>query len=460
MMPSSEYYTPRPKFPSHDGEGLTSVIPSVAQDLPQGRQEYSLDGVLRHQGTLLRFITRYGIWLVWLVFICAVSAASLDALHKYEVPLFQNGFDLRQDVLDDMPSVSTIYRDASLKWLKGEDLYNHTGKGFIYLPQAALVYMPFAKLPLISEVLWRIFSVLVFIFSLWRMAGVVAPYLQKSFFIIASLVAIPIAHAAGLNGQMNLLATAVMLLAIVAVNEQAWWRASFYLVFSLALKPITLPLILLVGILYPRMLWRIGLGFIVLFLLPFLAQEPAYVVSQYQGAIQMLSEAAAVGSQAALYEWAQFFGLLSHLKIEFSAIVQDGIRLVAAAITLLLCAKAKKTFPKNKALLFIFAFAMSYLMLFNPRTENNTYVMLAPALGFFLAGAFLIEKKRLKALFYMIPALGLALAHEITRQFTPEHRWLQPLVTLIFCATVIYDLYRNQKELKLASTGFIHNPEL
>ena len=37
---------------------------------------------------------------------------------------------------------------------------------------------------------------------------------------------------------------------------------------------------------------------------------------------------------------------------------------------------------------------LRFLMLFSPRTENNTYAMLGPAIAVFLAGVYLIEHRR------------------------------------------------------------------
>ena len=41
---------------------------------------------------------------------------------------------------------------------------------------------------------------------------------------------------------------------------------------------------------------------------------------------------------------------------------------------------------------FVFFIGMGYLMLFNSRTENTDYMMISPALGYFLS-LFIFERK-------------------------------------------------------------------
>lgn len=382
--------------------------------------------------------------IIWLIFTIIIGINVTHELQKNSVAFFQHPEATQQKNVIYTHPVTTVYRVAALNWMQGKDLYNHTGEGFIYLPQAATIYLPFALLPpLIQELLWRLLTIGTFIYSLYRISTLASPRFHRVFFLVGSIVCIPIADAAARSGQMNLLTTAVMLLALIAIKENHWWRAALLLVFSLALKPITIPLLLVTGTLFSKLSWRILIGLGILFLLPFLAQTPAYVVSQYLGAIQMLQEAAAFGSQNALHEWAQLFGLLSQLKLEFSPIIQNYIRITAALVTLILCLKAKKKYDLATALLFIYALTISYLMLFNPRTENNTYVMLAPAIGFFIARAFWIEQNRIKTLLYCIPAINLACAHPITKYFSPEHRWLQPLMALWFVGLVVHELFIN-----------------
>ena len=44
-------------------------------------------------------------------------------------------------------SVVSTYRDATIQWFAGRDIYTDTGHGFLYLPVAAILFAPFAWLP-------------------------------------------------------------------------------------------------------------------------------------------------------------------------------------------------------------------------------------------------------------------------------------------------------------------------
>src|SRR5688572_7434335 len=80
---------------------------------------------------------RRAAWLVWIITTIVVCAVVL--LDKKE------------------RSVTPNYRDAVHHWFAGEPLYNMHGSGFIYLPQAALVFAPWGLLPKpVGEVLWRV----------------------------------------------------------------------------------------------------------------------------------------------------------------------------------------------------------------------------------------------------------------------------------------------------------------
>src|SRR5258708_40254772 len=52
------------------------------------------------------------------------------------------------------------YARGASRWLAGQDLYAEGGMGFIYLPQSAVLYVPFALLPRAGEhILWRIVTI-------------------------------------------------------------------------------------------------------------------------------------------------------------------------------------------------------------------------------------------------------------------------------------------------------------
>ncbi|HET6328455.1 MAG TPA: hypothetical protein VFG04_27480, partial [Planctomycetaceae bacterium] len=57
-------------------------------------------------------------------------------------------------------SVVSTYRDATVQWFAGRDIYTDTGHGFLYLPVAAVLFAPFAWLPSAAcEIAWRFVAI-------------------------------------------------------------------------------------------------------------------------------------------------------------------------------------------------------------------------------------------------------------------------------------------------------------
>lgn len=80
-------------------------------------------------------------------------------------------------------TVVGAYRDAAHQWFAGRDVYNATGHGFLYLPSAAILFAPFAALPLpASEILWRVLTIGSFAIATRRLATLVGRGAGREFF--------------------------------------------------------------------------------------------------------------------------------------------------------------------------------------------------------------------------------------------------------------------------------------
>lgn len=356
-------------------------------------------------------------WIIWLLFTTAIC-----------IMVYVTGVN---------NTVTYHYQTAALHWLHAEMLYNHRGTGFIYFPQSALVFIPLTYLPRsVAELFWHAASLLTYAYALAKFAFFCDREKAKQIFFIMSLVALPLAFSSARNGQMNIMLAATMLLAMVATGESQWWRASFWLILGLALKPTMIVLLLLTTALYRPLWWRIPLGLLVLIIIPFLTQNFHYVCEQYIQCAQMLKDAAHVG--IVTKDWAQLLSMLEGVGLFLPGVVQTGIRILAALATLLLCYRVvKKPFPENPVI-YIFTFATCYLMLFNPRTENNDYVILAPAIGYFLSYAMLHTRNYLKAFFLVVVVVGIAGSYSFGHVMTPGHVcWLAPFMTVVFLVMLI-----------------------
>src|SRR5579872_3076759 len=333
-------------------------------------------------------------------------------------------------------SVTPLYFEAAEHWLKGEDLYISGGRGFLYLPQAAILALPFHLMPRFpAEFLWRLMTIGVYALGVHRLCRLACPRRGSNLFVLASCVAAPLAWSSALNGQSTLTIAGLMMLAAHDITQRRYWRAAALLAFGVAVKPLAIVMLLLLAAIWRPMGFRLLTACLVAFAVPWLAQSPAYVSAQYSGCLAMLGDAAALGMRK---PWAQFFGMLQVLDIEVAEWAQTTVRLGAALLTLAAGWHVRRRIEPGRSMAYLYAIATCYLMLFNPRTENNSYAMLAPAVGWCCAESFLIERRMGRGLFFVAIAIGTVGSHEIGSLLLPGQRavWLAPLMALCFGVTL------------------------
>jgi alpha-1,2-mannosyltransferase len=341
-------------------------------------------------------------------------------------------------------TVTTNYLDAANLWMHGKALYNSTGRGFIYLPQSAVLFIPFAYLSKFSfaaaEIVWRLVSLLLLIYALWHFASLVdKKFVARTFFIVTAAT-LPLVFSSARNGQFNTILEVLMLFAVCSIAKEQWFQAVFYLVLGFALKPTMVVLLLLLWGLYRPLWWRLPLGLFAVLIFPFFTQEPHYVIAQYLGSIDMLQIASTVGSNNT--DWAQIFGLLAQLKLMPTQLFQDLIRVIVAIFVFYSGVLVKQKFNKNHAAIFLYALATIYLMLFNPRTEGNDYGIVAPAIGVFISLFLACDfKKQMWLLVFTIG--GLIMSGNLTFIMGSGDRefWSAPFFALVFAIIVIVQIF-------------------
>lgn len=299
-------------------------------------------------------------------------------------------------------------------------------------PQAALLYAPFAALPHdIGEVLWRLCGLALLASGIGRLARLIEPDNRAWLFLMFTLLCLPATVSSARNGQMNLHVAGLMLHATADLATSAWWRAAFSLSLGLALKQFAAVPILLAAAVYPSARGRFVAMIVVLVVAPFLFQDPAYVVWQYAASLRRL----AVASVPPTDTLSDLRGLLLWLGVDVSNDRLIFLRLAAAVPTLMLSVTARRH-GRVWSAIFMFALAASYLMLFNRRTEANSYVMLAPGVA---AMAVLAASHRHTIACWALVVFALALGCE---NFGPTIHpitdlWLKPLLTIAFSAYVV-----------------------
>jgi Glycosyltransferase family 87 len=339
-------------------------------------------------------------------------------------------------------SVVSTYRDASVQWFSGHDIYNDTGHGFLYLPAAALLFAPFAWLPTAGwEIAWRFVAIGGFAIGIQRLCKFAAGPKSGPTFVLMTLASLPPALACARNGQSTLIMSGLMMLACVDLAECRRGWAVFWATLAVAFKPLAIVMLLLAPFLDRRLAWRAALGIAVILGVPFLTAPPGYVVEQYLKCGQMFR----ASSHCGIIElWAQPFCVLGLLGLNLSESTQTAIRLVAAGGAIGLCLAARRRLSRERAAEYLLAISTLYILLLNPRTENNTYAMLGPVIGLSLVASLASRRpSRGEAVCLSIALALMAVGDALVRPLAGdgEHIWLNPSLALLFGAYLVHRLF-------------------
>lgn len=363
-------------------------------------------------------------------------------------------------------SVTPAYRTASLNWFASRNLYNRSGSGFLYLPQAAILFAPCAWLPSAAgEVLWRSIIIGSFAFGVFRLARLAGRDRGTEMFPLLTIFALIPAAGCARNGQSTLAMAAAAMLATAELADCRWWRAAFWLALGLAVKPLIAVLILLVGAVERKMAWRLPAAVGLVLVFPFFTQSPHYVIRQYGAFLQTLRAASHLG---VVQLWAQPFSALELAGLKVPESTQTLIRFAAAIGTLASCRYAVKHHTRTRAVLELFAFSTLYILIFSPRTENNTYAMLGPVLGLFAAGTFVRGDVlasgmrrawtdfRIASMLVVAAFLLSLFNNQLSALISPpgERIWLNPLVGTLCLVFLVVKLVIGDEK----STYSVHAP--
>ena len=337
------------------------------------------------------------------------------------------------------------YRLASTNWWAGIDPYTYNSHaGFLYFPQAAVLYTPFTWGPyLLGEFLWRGVVFGLFAYALWRLGRffvVREKTLAPKTFLALTLLAMPSSMASLRNAQFDLPLAALVILTAAEIAEARWTAATVWLCIGVALKPLAVvPLLLFAALYWRHLIPRLALGLAITLLLPFLNPNPGFVAHEYVRCVQTLMWAA----QPHEPKFSDLPALGAHVKIFLPDQMWTGLRLAFSLVYLGLGAMAVRRLARLEAAWVIGALSTDYLMLFNPRTETCSFVFLAP----FVASLALVYLRRpeRKWLAYALCFGSLCFACDaIPVVHYMTDRWLKPLVALLFLPVMIEFIFRRR----------------
>jgi hypothetical protein len=330
--------------------------------------------------------------------------------------------------------VDTIYYHAAHTWIHAQFLYGGIGQSrFVYLPTSAAMLSLISWMPVKAfEIVFRLLSLALLSSGIYYFCTTITKNNANRSFFITLLTTVILSQAAFFQGQMHMIIAGLMLLGYVAIAREQWWQAAIFLTLALALKPTSIVLYLLALALYPKLSLKLLLCSAAIFLLSFLAQSPHYVATQYHDFVQSFKTDMQYDGKDPGH-WATLMGAIAfyfHVYIKDTA--QFAVRIVVAGFVFFSCLYARLKFNKTDAIYFIFALGMCYLMLFNSRTENNDYVMIAPMIGYSLYLA-LTEKKYWQVGGLIFAIVLLAASWQLCRAITPHNNvWLSPSVVFVY----------------------------
>ena len=229
-------------------------------------------------------------------------------------------------------TTTPTYRTATADWWAGIDPYTkNSHSGFLYFPQAAVLFTPFTWPPfLIGELLWRATVFALLAYALWRLAQFFIarenPVFAKTYFVL-SLLAVPSSMASLRNAQFDLPLAAIVVLSAAEIAEARWNWAAFWVCLGLALKPLMIVPLLLFGALYfIPLVPRLVVGLVITLLVPFLNLHPGFVAHEYVRCGQTLLWAA----QPHEAKFSDVVALFGHAHIKLPDTAWTGVRVIFA----------------------------------------------------------------------------------------------------------------------------------
>ncbi len=342
-------------------------------------------------------------------------------------------------------TVTPIFWEASKHWIQGKDIYSANGIGFLYFPHSAILQIPFTSIPfVVAELLWRFIGLGLCGYACRLLADQLPTMSKQSAFLTISLFTIPLLWESLRNGQMNVIVTATLTIVAVLVAQDKIKKAVLVCILGLAMKPyLAVPLLLIIGV-FPRRTISISIaGLTLLFVAPFFFQSPDYVLRQYAACIDSLKVSMTRGQD--LY-YAYLFGMLKVFTLSISSLAQFVVSIIAAmGIYGVSLYAERKSGKRLQTAMMMLLLSTSYILLFSSRTENNTFCLIAPFIGylFFITPAFaFVHTYGLRTLI-IISFIAMLGSYEIGKHFTGTAKavWLAPLGLIVFTTVAMYVLW-------------------
>jgi hypothetical protein len=338
----------------------------------------------------LHRLEQVAVW-VWLILVVAVSVrVSLASQRSH--------------------TVYPIYEQAAQHWRAGADCYLPVPGLDLFrnTPIVAAGFVPFSLLPYkTAGVVWRLIGVVVFLIALADWAKVVLPQaLSPARRGLLFAMVMPVALNSYNNGQLNMLLTGVLMLSASTAIRGRWTACAIYMTIATLLKIYPLAFGLLLVVIEPRRFGpRLAAALAVGFALPFLFQNPAYVLDQYGSWFGLMG-----ADDRLLGPWERcprdLYLLFRYWGEPPSLEMYKLWQLAGAAGCAAVCLLARRRWGGGTATVALaYHLAMIWMLILGPATESCTYTLLAPS----FVGAILAPPPGRKWGLTILPVVGYGL---------------------------------------------------
>ena len=345
-------------------------------------------------------------------------------------------------------SVTPDYHTAVQRWMAGESVFG----GFHYFPQFIFMFFPFHVLPSPwGDVIWRLLSSSLLAWGLWRLIDLVESRRNTSqLFFFATLIVLVPSFDALRNGQANVIFAAFTIHAAYSLAQSRRNAAAAWMLLALVAKPIGLVMILLAVLVYRDLIWRLAVGIALLLALPFVFGRAGYVWSQYSESMHHLFELSVITEN----RFADLNGLLRKLGFGLTGAVSQVVRVVAGGVTAAVWWLGARRSGQPEQACFLLALATTYLMLFNPMTEENSYVIVLPVMTYYVFRFLLVEGRPLLGWGLILGGLSIGILPEPLRKVVPDFGlWWRPIIMLFFGGILVGWIF--SREAGFARVGWV-----
>lgn len=334
--------------------------------------------------------------------------------------------DLARVTDPDSSGFAMYMRYAARLW-RGESLYDPADlHGFHYLPAMLIALRPVLDVdPLIAGRVFGIASVIAYsgaiaalAWSIWprRWAAASGAILGLgSFAVIPAFIL--------LNAQLVM--TAALIAATVAMMRERWWIASAFIAIAIVIKPLSIVFALLAGAAFVRIRLAMCVALAAALLAPFALFDWTYVAGEYANYVHKMWGISAAPPGQWPFQ-VDISTLFASLGLELPPLARLVIRAGAALVTLAMALRVARTGDAPAAGFAVLILSGLYITLFNPRNEDVSFLVVIPAILAIALAPLDRDLKDWRGWLWFI-----LLAALLVRRGIATERWLKPAALVL-----------------------------